>query len=81
MLPGAVEKAMAELTLTLRGQNEEAIRIIKESGLTIIPPPTGKDLEDFRNIHGQVAREMTGKIYPKDVLDSVYKLLGKQGDK
>ncbi|MCP4579004.1 MAG: ABC transporter substrate-binding protein [Deltaproteobacteria bacterium] len=77
ILPGAVEEAMSNLTLALREQNEEAIRIINDSGLTIIPSPAGADLEEFRRIHDQVARELTGKIYPKEVLDRVYGLLEK----
>jgi len=75
MLPGTVEKAMRDLTLALRKQNDEAIQIIKDSGVTIVPSPSGSDLEAFRSIGDQVTRELTGEIYPKDVLDRIYGLL------
>jgi len=77
LLPGAVENAMRALTLELRKQNEEAIQIIKDSGVAIIPPPSGNDLEQFQNIHYQVAKDLTGKIYPKELLDRIYALLGR----
>jgi len=78
MLPGTVEKAMRDLTLALRKQNDEAIQIIKDSGVTIVPSPSGRDLEEFRSIGDQVTRELTGEIYPKDVLDRIYGLLNRE---
>jgi len=77
MLPGAVEKAMRDLTLALRKQKDEAIQIIKDSGVTIIPSPSGSDLEEFRSIRDQVTRELTGEIYPKEVLNRIYGLLNR----
>lgn len=75
LLSGATEKVMADLTKELRKQNEEAIQIIKDSGVTITPSPAGSDLEELRSTHARVARDLTGKVYPKEVLDRVYRLL------
>ncbi|NQU13216.1 MAG: TRAP transporter substrate-binding protein DctP [Desulfobacteraceae bacterium] len=77
LLINGLKKTMKELTIDLRRQNKEAIKMIQDSGLTIIPVPTGKDLDEFYAVHDQVAKGLTGKIYPKEVLDQVYKILGK----
>lgn len=75
MLINSFRKAMEELTTALRNQNDESVRLIRESGLTITPVPTGADLREFYGVHERVARKMTGKIYPKKVLDRVYEIL------
>jgi TRAP-type transport system periplasmic protein len=75
LLSDETEKAMAALTIELRKQNEEATKIINDSGVKITPAPTGADLVEFKSIHSQVAKKMTGTIYPKEVLDMIYGLL------
>lgn len=75
LLVGTFNRSMNDLTLILRKQNKEAVEVIKNCGIKIIPAPSGDALEQFYSIHGQVARKLTGKIYPKDVLDSVYEIL------
>jgi TRAP-type C4-dicarboxylate transport system substrate-binding protein len=75
LLSNTTEKAMVDLTLELREQNKEAIQIIQDSGVTITPTPTGNDLEEFRNIHNQVANKMAGEMYPKEILDRVNMLI------
>jgi TRAP-type C4-dicarboxylate transport system substrate-binding protein len=75
LLTTKFEKAMRSLTLALRTQNKEAIELIKDSGLTIVPVPSGHDLDEFYNIHGKVAKDMTGTIYPQEVLNRVYDIL------
>jgi len=71
------EQAMADLTSYLREQTEESVRLIQESGLELIPMPTESDLRDFYRVHDQVAKRLTGKIYPKELLDRVYSILKK----
>ncbi|MBW1766954.1 MAG: TRAP transporter substrate-binding protein DctP [Deltaproteobacteria bacterium] len=73
------EQAMADLTSYLREQTEESVRLIQESGLELIPMPTESDLRDFYRVHDQVAKRLTGKIYPKELLDRVYSILKKTG--
>lgn len=75
LLSESFDAAMNDLTSVLREQNKEAIQVIKDSGLTILPAPSGDALKQFYNIHDQVALKLTGKIYPKDVLDRVYDIL------
>ncbi len=75
LLANSTTEAMEKLTLEMREQNIEAIKVIQESGVTIVPPPTGKDLEDFLIIHDQVSQKLTGKVYPKEILDKIDNLL------
>ena len=77
MLRSNFERAMQELTLALRAQNEETIQLIQKKGLTIIPMPSGADLHAFYAIHRHVARKLTGRLYPKAILDQVYKHLNR----
>ena len=67
--------AVKELTIILRKQTKESVRLIRESDLTITPVPTGADLAEFYSVHEHVARNLTGKIYPKEILDRVYVIL------
>lgn len=75
ILTSAFDKAMIKLTSTLREQNKEAFQLIRDGGLTIIPVPSGSSLNEFYKIHEQVARKLTDKIYPKEVLEQVYNIL------
>ena len=75
ILTSAFDKAMIKLTSTLREQNKEAFQLIRDSGLTIISAPSGPSLNEFYKIHEQVARKLTDKIYPKEVLEQVYNIL------
>jgi TRAP-type C4-dicarboxylate transport system substrate-binding protein len=75
LLTDIFPKSMQELTLTLRSQNSEAIELLRESGLTIVPVPSGPALTEFYKVHDQVAQELAGEIYPKAVLEKVYGIL------
>jgi TRAP-type C4-dicarboxylate transport system substrate-binding protein len=70
-----LKKTMAELTSVLRKQNQEAIKLIQYSGVEIIPMPSGEVLAEFYKIHDAVAQKLTGEVYPKEILDRVYKIL------
>ncbi|MBN2125404.1 MAG: TRAP transporter substrate-binding protein DctP [Deltaproteobacteria bacterium] len=80
MLRDAFQGAMQDLTLDLRRQTKEAVRMIEQSGLQILPMPTQEDLEDFYRIHDQVAGHLVGKVYSRDILDRVYAVLAKKRD-
>lgn len=75
LLISTFDKSMTDLTFALRKQNRESIELIRDSGLTIIPIPSEAALEEFHKIHGQVAGKLTGKIYPKELLEQVYGIL------
>jgi TRAP-type C4-dicarboxylate transport system substrate-binding protein len=75
MLKDSFGPAMADMTTMLRNQTREAIKTIKDAGLTITPAPTGAALDEFYRVHAQVAAKLTGKLYPKSVLDAVYGIL------
>ncbi len=66
---------MADLTETLRQQSEEAIRIIQDSGITVIPAPDEEARKPFYHVHTAVARKLCGDIYPKELLLRVYEIL------
>jgi TRAP-type C4-dicarboxylate transport system substrate-binding protein len=75
LLTTTYEAAMRDLTLALRVQNKEAIKLIQDSGLSITPTPTGQILQEFYSVHDQVAKNLTGEIYPKELLERVYGIL------
>ncbi|MBW2609053.1 MAG: TRAP transporter substrate-binding protein DctP [Deltaproteobacteria bacterium] len=75
ILKHEMEQTMIELTADLNSQAEEAVSLIQGSGVKLIPMPSGSDLEDFYRVHDQVAQALSGKIYPKELLDQVYEIL------
>ena len=77
LLKDTLEKGMADLTTQLRDQTEEAIEVIRKSGLTITPVPKGEALNQFHAIGVEVTRKLTSKVFPKKLLDRVYMLLKK----
>ena len=70
-------RSMERLTIELRKQTEESIVLLEKGGIKILPMPQDADLKDFYRVHEQVAQALTGKLYPKDLLDKVYDLLKK----
>jgi TRAP-type C4-dicarboxylate transport system substrate-binding protein len=77
MLNDEFQKAMADLTLDLRRQTEESIKLIEKSGVEIIPLPPKADLQSFYDTHNRVAQRLAGEIYPKELLGQVYDILKK----
>lgn len=77
ILVRTLRKGMGDLTSELREQNKEAVQLLRDSGLTVTPSPSGIDLEEFNDIHHEVARRLTNKIYPAEVLERVYRILGR----
>jgi TRAP-type C4-dicarboxylate transport system substrate-binding protein len=75
MMRDEFSRAMSRLTLDLRAQNEESIKVLEKGGLAILPVPPDSDLKDFYGVHDQVARRLTGKVYPQELLDRIYGIL------
>ena len=69
------DHTMAELATELKKQSQEAITLIQESGVEIIPIPAQAELEDFYAVHDQVAQELIGEVYSKELLDRIYSIL------
>jgi len=69
------DQTTRDLTAALRKQTREAVEAIRESKVTILPPPQGEDLKAFYAIHDKVAEKLTGVIYPREVLEMVYRIL------
>jgi len=69
--------SMERLTLELRKQTEESVAVLEKGGIKILPAPEEADLKEFYKIHDRVAQALSGKVYPKEVLDRVYDILKK----
>jgi TRAP-type C4-dicarboxylate transport system substrate-binding protein len=67
---------MAQLASELKKQSQEAISIIQKSGVEIIPIPDQPELENFYTVHDSVAQELSGEVYPKELLERIYSILG-----
>jgi TRAP-type transport system periplasmic protein len=77
MMRDEFKRAMSRLTLDLRTQNEESIKVLEKGGLTILPVPPDSDLKGFYAVHDQVARRLSGKVYPQELLERIYGILGR----
>lgn len=77
LLSNEFESAMADLTNDLRAQADESVSLLKKSGLTILPMPPENELKKFLKVHDEVAKDLTGKIYPQELLERVYRLIKK----
>ncbi len=79
LLQKTMKTAMEELTKTLRLQREEAISVIRDSGITVITIPSEEARKPFYRTHEKVARKLTGSIYPEELLFKVYQILNRPG--
>ncbi len=77
LLQKTVRNAMANLTKTLRLQREETLKVLTDSGITIIPAPPETQCEPFYRVHDEVARKLSGSVYPEELLLRVYQILKK----
>lgn len=78
MIRNEFQSAMSRLTVELRNQSREAIQVIKHSGLSVVPIPAGSDLKAFYRVHDKVAQKLAGKIYSKELLERIYRILGRR---
>jgi TRAP-type C4-dicarboxylate transport system substrate-binding protein len=69
------ETSMAELTSELRRETVEAVRVIRESGVDVLPIPPPSELAAFYEVHDQVAQRLAGRLYPLELLNRVYAIL------
>ena len=77
LLRDSTDKAMLDLTAKTRVQVEEAVTLMKNSGLQIVPSPTGSNIEKFYKVHDLAAKKLTGKLFDKALLHRVYAVLEK----
>lgn len=77
LLKAEIKEAMKNLSLDLVVQSREAINIIQKKGVTLTPIPPDDELARFYRVHDPVAKDLTEKIYPKELLDKVYDILDK----
>jgi TRAP-type C4-dicarboxylate transport system substrate-binding protein len=77
LLRSSLKAAMEDLTAALRRQNQETMHLIGESGIEVIPIPSGNELREFYMIHNRVARDLAGTVFPRQTLDRVYEILKK----
>jgi TRAP-type C4-dicarboxylate transport system substrate-binding protein len=77
LVKAEINISMEELSDEMNRQAKESIEIIRKNGLKIIPMPKGSPLEEFRSLHKQVTQDLTNVIFPKELLEKVYKILEK----
>ncbi len=75
LLRESFQNTLEDLIAVLREKNREAVEIIRESGLTISPPPSGPRLHEFYDVHDKVAERLSGELYPRELLERVYRIL------
>jgi TRAP-type C4-dicarboxylate transport system substrate-binding protein len=75
LLREELRKSMDLLTIELREQSKESVKIIESMGLKALPFPQGKELAEFYKVHDQVARHFVGDLYPQELLDRLYRIL------
>ncbi len=68
-------RSMNALTLEVRKQALESVGVLERSGVRVLALPSEADLKDFYKVHDKVAEELSGKMYPKELLDRVYGIL------
>lgn len=72
-----VASAMSNLTLELRKQTGDTVKMLQQGGLIVLPMPEGKHLQEFYSVHDKVAKALVGKVYPREILDQVYEILNR----
>ena len=77
ILKDEFEKTLQELTVALRDQTAESVKLMQQQGLMVTPSPSGEPLNAFYRIHGKVASKMEGEMFSSDLLQRVYGILGR----
>jgi TRAP-type C4-dicarboxylate transport system substrate-binding protein len=77
ILKDEFEKTLQQLTVALREQTAESVKLMQQQGLMVTPSPSGEPLNAFYRIHGKVASKMEGKMFSSDLLQRVYGILGR----
>ena len=69
ILKKVCKKHLRRLVESTRRDNDDAIKIIEESGVKLTPEPEDDELENFKNINSEVQKELTGKLFDQEILD------------
>lgn len=75
LIKDKLENTIDELTKALNEQASEAIQLIQESGIKMIPIPSPEEMKKFYKVHDLVAKKLSGIQYPPELLESVYQIL------
>ena len=73
-----VKVSMKKLTDELQTQTIEAIKVIKEKGITVPSAPKGDELQKFQDLYNEVSNELKGDIFSEDLLNKVHNALDKK---
>ena len=65
------KKDFRKLTKKSRGENEQAMRVMKKQGIKFTEIDDKKDLEFLREVSNKTAADLTGKYYSKELLDEM----------
>jgi len=67
---------MKKLTAASREANAKSLETLKQNGVTIVEPPSERDLLDYEDIGKRARRLLVGNLYTEDFLNRVEKELG-----
>jgi TRAP-type C4-dicarboxylate transport system substrate-binding protein len=70
-----LDTMMKDLIAESRAQNEESIRLLEKTGMTLLPIPARGDLEEFHKVHQKVAERFAGEVFPRNLLERLYAIL------
>lgn len=66
---------LRELTLLTRKDNAQALEIMADQGIQMLPPPPEESLAKYRLVGKQVREELEGQLYSADLLNRIEKAL------
>ncbi len=66
-------KAFKKLTDLSRKENEQALHVLKKSGIVFVEITNKEDLKIFENVSEKTANTLVGKFYTKELLDEFKK--------
>lgn len=65
--------SLKKLTLASRQDNGKSIQLMKEYGIKIIAITDPAKVEEFRGVGAPVRKELTGKLFPEELIEGIMK--------
>ncbi len=66
---------MRQIVLQSRKENDESIKVLQESGITLTPVKDSKAMAEFNEAGRIIQEKLVGKLYSQELLDKVLSLL------
>lgn len=65
--------SLKKLTLTSRSDNEKSVQLMKDYGIKVISVTDPARIEEFRRVGDPVRKELTGKLFPQELINGIMK--------